>query len=130
MLRLRRLDAPGMRAYARELRPRFLVLRIRAEGVNLRWAVPSWAIEEPLRFALRLMPLLPGLARYLPSRAAEPLRRFAAPAGGRRTLELLDEFFSERSRDLIALPPGEPFLSVETDDVHLEIKQATLGVRA
>lgn len=130
MLRLRRLDPPGLRAYAEELRPRFLVLRVHAKGVNLRWAVPNWAIEEPVRFAVRLMPLLPVIARYLPARAAEPLRRLAAPRGRRRTLELLDEFFSERHRDLFTLPPGEAFVSVETDDVHLEVKQVALGVRA
>ena len=130
MLRLRRLDGPGVRAYVEELRPRFFVVRVRAKGRDLRWAVPAWAIEEPIRFALRLMPLAPRVARYLPTRIAGPLRRFAAPSGRRRTLELLDEFFSERHCDLLTLPPGEPFVSIETEDVHLEVQHVALGVRA
>ena len=130
MIRLRRLDQEGFAAYVRELLPRFLVLRVRAKGVSFRWAVPSWALEELMRFALRLLPLAPRVARYLPEKARRPVQRYTSGAGDRRSaLAHLDEFFSENHRDLLVLPPGEPFVSIDTDDVSIEIKPYVLGVR-
>ena len=129
-MRLRRLDQEGFAAYVRELMPRFLLLRVRAKGVSFRWAVPSWALEELMRFGLRLLPLAPRMARYLPDKARRTVRQYTAGAGdGRSTLAHLDQFFSERHRDLLVLPPGEPFVSIDTDDVSIEIKPYVLGVR-
>ena len=130
MVKLRRLDRPGVRAYLDELRPRFLVLRVRAKGVSFRWAVPNWAIEEVVRFALRLAPLAVQAAPHLPDSIGRPLRRFSAAAERRRTLALVDAFFSEEHRDLFTLPPGVPLVSVETEDVTFEITQSALGVRS
>ena len=130
MVELRRLDAPGIRAYLDELRPRFLVLRVRARGVSFRWAVPNWAIEEVVRFALRLAPLVVQLAPHLPDRIGRPLRRVSGFGDRRRTLALVDAFFSEEHRDLFILPPRVPLVSVETEDVTFEIMQSALGVRS
>lgn len=129
MIGLRRLDRQGLQDYVQELMPRFLVVRLRAKGVGFRWAVPSWAIEEVMRFALRAAPLTPRAIGLLPDRLSHRIRRFVPRTGGRRTLALLDEFFSERHRDLLVLPPGEPFVAIETTDVLIEIKPYVLGAR-
>lgn len=130
MIRLRRLDREGFAEYVRELLPRFLVLRVRAKGVAFRWAIPSWALEELMRFAVRLLPLAPRVARYLPEKVRRPVQRYTAGAGHQRsTLAHLDAFFSEKHRDLLVLPPGEPFVSIDTDEVSIEIKPYVLGVR-
>lgn len=130
MVRLRSLDRAGRRAYLAELIPRFLVLKIRAKGVHLRWAVPSWALEEILRFALRVAPLVPAIVRILPEKAARSVRRFAPSNAGRNAWAVLDAFFSEEHRDLLVLPPGEPLVAIEASDVHIRIEQTALGVRA
>ena len=130
MIRIRRLDREGFAAYVQELLPRFLVLRFRAKGVSFRWAVPSWAIEELMRFTVRLLPLAPRIARYLPRKVRQPVERFMVGAGSRRSLLAhLDAFFSETYRDLLVLPKGEPFVSIDTDEVSIEIKPYVLGVR-
>lgn len=129
MIGLRRLDRQGLQDYARELMPRFLVVRLRTKGVGFRWAVPSWAIEELMRFALRVAPLAPRALGLLPGGLSHRIRRFVPRAGGRPTLALLDEFFSERHRDLLVLPPGESFVAIETTDVLIEIKPYVLGAR-
>lgn len=131
-IRLRNLDEAGIREYLSELRPRFFVLRVRAKGRVFRWAVPSWAVEEVLRFGIRLAPLLPGIVRLLPERARRPLGRFAGYGTGTRTratLGSLDELFSERHRDLLKPPPGEPLVAIEARDVAIEIQQIALGAR-
>jgi hypothetical protein len=130
---LRKLDRAGRAAFLADLRPRFLVVRVRAKGVHFRWAVPSWAVEEVLRFAVRLAPFAPAIVPLLPKRAAEPLARFTASSAGRsrrRWLELLDAFFSEHDRNILILPPGEPLISIETADVAFEVEQIALGARS
>lgn len=118
MVRLRPLHERGLRARAEALRPRFLVVRIRAKGIHLRWAIPAWAVEEVLRFALRIAPLLP---------LWRGSRRLARPRDG-TLLQTLDGFFGERK--LLTLPPGEPYVSIETSDALIEIRPYSLGVRS
>jgi hypothetical protein len=122
-VQLRPLDAAGRRAYLDELRPRFLALRVEAGRVRFAWALPSWALEEPLRFLLRLVPIAYALA---PGRARAWLDR--ADAAGRLGLETdawraADELFSERDRDLLALPADLPLVDIATSDARIVITQ-------
>jgi len=132
-MRLRRLDADGVRAYLDELRLRLLIVRIEAGRVRLRWAVPTWAIEEPLRFLLRLIPvalaIAPGATRRLVDRVGAARMVDPAPDGAARSGDLwraVDRLFSEADRDLLRLPADLPFVDVETKDVRVLIGQTRL----
>lgn len=132
-MRLRSLDADGVRAYLDELRPRLLIVRIDAGRVRLRWALPSWAIEEPLRFLLRLIPIAtaiaPGLTRRLTVRIGVAGSLDASTHGPSRSSDLwrsVDRLFSEADRDLLRLPADLPFVDVETKDVHVLVGQTRL----
>jgi hypothetical protein len=123
-VQLRALDAAGRRAYLDELRPRFLTLRVEAGRLRFAWALPCWALEEPLRFLLRLAPLAYALA---PRGARAWLDR--ADVAGRLDLEpdawrAADQLFSERDRDLLALPADLPLVEVATADARIVIAQA------
>ena len=129
-MRLRPLDAEDVQAYLNELRPRFFALRIRADRVNLRWWVPTWAIEEPLRFLLRLLPIVrataPATTRRLLARLRMP-QAGPAEAHGRNDLwNAIDQLFSEADRDLLALPGDVPFVDLETEDVRVYVGQTRL----
>jgi hypothetical protein len=122
VLTLRRLDAEGWRSYLSELRPRFLTFRLVTGNVRIAWGVPLWALEQAASLLLRSLPLLPHLAPLLPGRARRALAGW--DAGSQSALiAALDLLLSEPWHDLLRLPPGEPFVSVETDDVFLEIRQ-------
>lgn len=123
-MRLRALDAAGRRDYFDELRPRFLTLRVEAGRVRFAWALPSWALEEPLRFALRASSLAVTLA---PRRARAWLER----VGVAERLELeadawraADALFSEADRDLLALPNDLPLVDIDTNEARIVIAQA------
>lgn len=128
-MRLRSLDADDARAYLEELRLRLLFVRIQAGRVNLRWWVPTWAIEEPIRFLLRLLPLLRALA---PAASRRVLARISLPVGGEdlptsaSLWTTFDALFSEHDRDLLALPHDVPFVDVQTDDVRVYIGQTRI----
>lgn len=140
-MRLRPLDDADLRAYLHELRPRFLTLRVRAGRVRFGWLVPSWALEEPLRFALRIAQLALALAPDALRRALDRVGVDADLAGGPggtpggpasgagrgappRWWPAFDELFSERGRDLLALPDGVPLLDVAAGDAHIVIAEA------
>lgn len=76
-MRLRPLDKDDRDAYLREILPRLLTVRLKAGRVDLRWLVPSWALEEPLRFLLRVASLAgavaPERARWLAAAVRLPL---------------------------------------------------------
>ena len=122
MLGLRRLDAEGWRSYLEELRPRFVIFRLATGRVRIFWGVPLWALEQTVSLALRLLPLLPHLTPLLPARVRPQLARWG---GGSQSalIAALELLLSEPWHDLLRLPPGEPFVSIETDDVFLEIRQ-------
>lgn len=127
---IRPLDPAGLRAYVWELRPRVLVLSVRARGARFGWALPSWAFEEPLRCLLRLAPVLAALA---PSTVRRGLGRLGigVPFGGddpasRGWWETLDGLFSEEHRDLLALPPDTPLLDIDTRDVRIVVREIRL----
>ena len=130
-MRFRSLDADGVNAYWNELRLRLLAVRIDAGRVRLRWWVPAWAIEEPLRFLLRLVPiataLAPGATRRLLERTGIGTR-IDLPAADRSDAvwRALDDLFSEADRDLLAMPGDVPFVDVTTNDVRVYVGQARL----
>lgn len=122
----------GLARRAGALRPRLVTFRLERRGarrpLHLRWAVPLWAFEESLRFALRVAALagvvapraLPRLAPHLSPRWRSRAVALASalPTGDWRAV------FDDRSSgaaDLLALPPGEPYLSIETDELRFEI---------
>jgi hypothetical protein len=96
-----------------ELRPRFVFVKIEAERVRLRWAVPLSVFEELLAFAAKLIPLYFAIARY---------RR-----GERGAFERLPAwtvaFLSDDGRGVLRLPAGEVFITIETSELTLEIRQ-------
>src|SRR5690554_7091706 len=66
MLRPRRFDEAGRRAFLDEVRPRFVLLRVRSSSANITWGMPLWAAEEIVAFALgaaavvkTVLPLMP-----------------------------------------------------------------------
>lgn len=123
-MRLRPLDRDDRDAYLREIRPRLLTLRLTAGRVDLRWLVPSCALEEPLRFLLRLASLAIAIA---PERA----RRLTGGVGlaeGDPTpsapwWRAADAFFSEADRDLLALPEGVPLVDVRAADTRIVVAE-------
>lgn len=134
MLRWPRWDDPAWwRAYWDDVRPRLLWLRIDADRVRLRWAVPVWAVEESLRALLLGGPWVLWFLRHLPLplrwRTRRSFRRgrfdldldLAGPPGrapwaaGRALLEGAGE-------GMLRLPAGEPFVRVEAGrGVRIEI---------
>lgn len=79
MLGLRRFDGPGLRAYLDELRPRVLVVRLRAGRLRLLLAVPMAPFEDLLAFALGLTLVAPTVVRFLPERQRARLERPDGP---------------------------------------------------
>lgn len=127
---LKHLDATGLRDYLASLRPRIVVVRVRVRDVRIVWAVPLWAIEETVAFALGALDLLavawPRLPEGLRTRLSrlEGVVRPAGSAGGLRDLlGVVDELAGGRARDILRLPSGVPFVSVTTGEAHVEITQ-------
>ncbi len=122
-------DPAWWRTVGDDLRPRLLVLHVRADGVHLRWAVPVWALQESLRAVLLVTPWLLWVARCAPAewrrtwhgRTAGFDWDLRGPAGrppwvaGRALLE-------GDGADAFALPAGEPFVRVETDDATVDLR--------
>lgn len=132
-MRLRPLDAADRRAYLQELRPRMFVLGIRAGRIDLRWWVPAWAIEEPLRFFLRTAPLARHLAPMVLRRWPELARRVpaaVATAAEARALrswwDEVDAWFSEAHRDLLSIPDGSPLLEIATPAARVVVRETRL----
>lgn len=122
MLSLRRFDEGGWRDYLEELRPRFVGFRLVTGKVRIVWGVPLWALEETVSLLLRLLPLLPHLAPLLPGRARRVVSAWSG--GASETLvPALEALLSQPWHDLLRLPSGEPLVSVETDEVFIEIRQ-------
>jgi hypothetical protein len=148
MLRLRRLDGPGLRAYLDELRPRVLVVRIRARRLRLLWAVPMAPFEEVLAFALGLALLVPTAARFLPEATRARLERdggllaaASQAAAGACVATKAGDPGSEAARELpqgllarlsliaagglgeaLRLPPGTPYLSLQAEGVTIDVR--------
>lgn len=148
-MQLRRFDQAGRRAYLDEVRPRFVVLRLRAGKVNFTWGLPLWAAEEVAAFALGCAALLQSVLPLAPAswrsrlntrlntgitvagrevRLGAPNRaentNHAAPHTGAALLEVLrtiDGLAGGSLRDVLRLPPGEPYVKVRTGDTLIEI---------
>lgn len=108
-----RADASSrLAALAAELRPRLVLLRLRAGPVRLAWAAPLGAFEEIVAFALRCAPLL-TLVRRRGAVAPAPTQLGAA----------VDALFALPDPGLLRLPPGESWLRVDAGEVRLELTQ-------
>ncbi|MFO7544338.1 MAG: hypothetical protein R6W77_02475 [Trueperaceae bacterium] len=68
MLVPRRLDQEGLRAYLDEVRPRFLVVRVRVERRTFAWGFPLSALEEIVGFALGAAAFAQAVRSWLPER--------------------------------------------------------------
>lgn len=121
MLSLRRLDREGMQDYLEALRPRLVVFSLATPQLRLVWWMPLWALEQSASLLLRLLPLLPHLAPLLGREVGEMPGGSGGEAGSWDSV--LASLLSEPWHDLLRLPPGEPFISIETADVRLEIRQ-------
>lgn len=163
MVRPRRFDEEGLKAYLDDVRPRFLVLRVRADKANIVWGVPLWAAEEIVAFAiggaailkgaLPLLPqawrqkLMPGLnfagfafsnytANYAANSTATASNAHASTGGNGAHYESANnastaawaEIFSTINwlaggslRNVLRVPPGEPYVQVATDNTRIEI---------
>lgn len=120
---LRPLDPHGLHDYLHELRPRFITLQLRHGRTHLRWFTPTWALEEPLRYLLRMLDVLTALA----PKQVERLTRNRLPARPvTHPWHAIDALFSERSRDLLATPTNEPLLEIDTTGTTIRIAQTRL----
>ncbi len=124
-LRPRRLDEQGWHTYLEEALPRFVLIRVRAERARFAWAVPLWPFEEILAFALGVLAFMPEIVRVLPESARA---RLPAGSDGKgaplRTLGIrdrIDALAGGSARDLLRLPRGTPYLSIEAGTTHIEV---------
>jgi hypothetical protein len=130
-LRLPPWDDPGFwQRYWEDVRPRFLVVQLRAERVRLRWGMPLWVVEELLRFGLLALPWVAYGWRVLPrpwrDELARPDRRWRVELEGPRwpPWPALVALLEGHGEGMLRLPPGEPFVLVEAgEDVRIEISQ-------
>lgn len=142
MLTLRSFDDSDRRAYLDEIRPRVLMLRVKAEKVKIAWAVPLWALEEVVAFALGAAALLTVALPLLPTAARRRLEAGVrvggqqfdfgiaqgdseAPATRRETLwriyELMNDYAGGSLRDVLRVPAGEPYVKVDAQGALVEI---------
>ena len=133
-MRLPRWDDPGYwERYLDDLKPRFVLVRIEAGRVRLRWGVPLWPFEETLRFGLLLLPWLAWAWQWAPrawrEELARPERRarFVLEPPVRPPWTALEALLDGHGEGLLRLPSGEPFVQIEASDreegVRIEIKQ-------
>lgn len=132
MLRPRSLTPEEARAYLDDIRPRFLLLRVRADRAHFVWGVPLWALEEIVAFALGAVAFLSLLRPVLPagwlSRLGDlPVLASSAPAPeeARPTLgellRLADELAGGSLQNVLRIPPGESYLLVNAGDTRVEL---------
>lgn len=143
-MQLRRFDRAGRRQYLDEIRPRFVVLRLRTDGANITWGAPLWAAEEVLGFMLgtaalmkALLPLTPRAWRQrlnqgleiagrtvpLMSPAAEVayVERPSTTAALAEAWRTIDSLAGGALRDMLRIPLGEPYVEVRAGDTLVEI---------
>lgn len=143
MLRPRSFTREERSAYLQDVRPRFLLLRVRADKVNIVWGVPLWALEEVAAFALGATAFLSILRPVLPAQWSarlyglmpSALNRFSAtdPAAAKPPpkahksrlvpdlFRLTDELAGGSLRDVLRLPPGESYVLVNAGDTRVEL---------
>ena len=138
MLAPRRFDEAGLRAYVDDVRPRFVVLRVRANNVNIIWGLPLWAAEEVVAFALGAAWLLKVGMPLLPAAVRGKLGAGITLAGREYRLTPADEMQPESGavlelyrtvnelaggvlRSVLRVPPGQPYVQVSAGDTHVEI---------
>lgn len=120
MVQLRPINKDTPFELFKALKLKFLVLELRAKERSFRWAFPLWALQECILFGLKALKfsghVVPektlkkyGLDRYFSKEKVD-------------WLETLQTLLAEES-DLLTLPPGEAFVSVETNDFSFALKQ-------
>lgn len=129
-MHLRPLDRDDRDAYLREIRPRLLTLHLKAGRLDLRWFVPTWALEEPLRFLLRVahvaIAFAPERFRSLIATPYGPLGASATPTDRTDPAHwwpVLDAFFSEADRDMLSLPSGVPLVDVQAANARIVVAE-------
>jgi len=160
MLLPRRLDQEGLRAYLDEVRPRFLVVRVRVKRRTIAWGMPLSALEELVGFALGAVAFGHALLPWLPARWRSAIDKASQRAGGPLRLATAGTFGATAGtpgatadatsvpaaithtgtpspiaaflatandlaggalRDVLRIPPGEPYVSVRTDTAHIDL---------
>lgn len=140
MLTLRKLDGPGRRAYLDDVRPRMVVVRVRAQRVRFAWLVPLWPFEHLVAFAvgtaLIARALWPASVRRPSGAEARAPGLWAqvgevaelagtGPADGRTRLAALAQSLSAIAAgglgDQLRLPPGVPYLRVRSEEATIDI---------
>mgnify|MGYP000285563553 CR=1 FL=1 len=120
MVQLRSLNKNTPRELLKAIKPKFLVLELRAGERKFRWAFPLWALKESVIFGLKALrfsgQVVPektlakyGMDRYMKREKLDWLNAL-------QTL-LLEE------PNLLSLPSGEAFVSVETNDFSFALRQ-------
>ncbi|HKI59369.1 MAG TPA: hypothetical protein VKA00_09155 [Trueperaceae bacterium] len=137
MLTLRQLDGPGLRAYLDEVRPRMLVVRVRARRVRVAWLVPLWPFEQLVAFAAgaallahAVWPLWTAAAGGQRSGVRARVAEVAGvaglpPAEARTTLAALAASLSAIAGghlgDVLRLPPGVPYVRVRSQEATVDV---------
>lgn len=153
MLLPRRLDQEGLRAYLDEVRPRFLVVRVRVKRRTIAWGMPLSALEELVGFALGAVAFGHALLPWLPARWRSAIDKASQRAGGSLRLATAgtpgatadatsvpaaithtgtpspiaaflataNDLAGGALRDVLRIPPGEPYVSVRTDTAHIDL---------
>jgi hypothetical protein len=119
--------------YWDDVRPRFVLVRIRAERIHLRWGMPLWAVEESLRLVLLALPWVAYAWRWLPERwraeLARPDRRIriAIEPTTRPPWHTLVALLQGHGEGMLRMERGLPFVQVEAASgrglVHVEVTQ-------
>lgn len=157
MLLPRRLDQEGLRAYLDEVRPRFLVVRVRVKRRTIAWGMPLSALEDLVGFALGAVAFGHALLPWLPARWRLAIDKASQRTGGSlrlatagatagtpgaaddatsvptattpaatpspiaALLATANDLAGGALRDVLRIPPGEPYVSVRTDTAHIDL---------
>ena len=119
-MQLRAISKNTPRELLKAVRPKFLVLELRAKERSFRWAFPLWALQECVIFGLKAIRFS---GQVVPEKT---LAKYGVENYFRKEkldwLETIQTLLLEES-DLLTLPSGEAFISVETNDFSFALKQ-------
>ena len=120
MVQLRPISKDTPRELLKAIQPKFLVLELRAQKRSFRWAFPLWALQECVLFGLKALKFS---GQIVPEKT---LKKYGLDSYVSKEkldwLETLQTLLAEEP-DLLTLPSGEAFISVETNDFSFALKQ-------